>query len=225
MWVLEARKDAEKVWFPVVWEEKKDPSDVVDYDIRDEITIDTSSVFNANNDTTTGMATAIPWVNTNKLKLSTSIYIDKLEIPSVNQKLYWEWAPVNRPSETTTSIRNMTVQDSYGNNEITYYADSRWILYSWMKIPVAWYYQLYARYSWTSSSYWWIYKRATPKWWWANDTIWHTYTTWYSSWYKYETITRYFDKWELFYLTVIMDRTSSTPIEVKPTLLIEAKKL
>jgi hypothetical protein len=33
---------------------------VVDYDIHDEITKDTSSVINANNDTTTGMATVIP---------------------------------------------------------------------------------------------------------------------------------------------------------------------
>lgn len=73
MWVLEARKDAEKVWFPVVWEEKKDPSNVVDYDIHEEITKDTSNVINANNQTTTGMATVIPWINAPKLIASTSI--------------------------------------------------------------------------------------------------------------------------------------------------------
>ena len=73
MWVLEARKDAETVWYPVVWEEKKDASNVIDYDIHDEVTINTSSVFNANNDTTTGMANVIPWVNAPKLIASTSI--------------------------------------------------------------------------------------------------------------------------------------------------------
>ena len=67
MWVLEARKDAEVVWYSIVWEEKKDASNVIDYDIHDELTLDNSSVFNANNDTTTGMANVIPWVNSPKL--------------------------------------------------------------------------------------------------------------------------------------------------------------
>ena len=78
MWVLEARKDAEKVWYPIIWEERKEPSNVVDYDIHDEITKDTSSVINANNDTTTGMANVIPWINAPKLIASTSI-------------IGWEW--------------------------------------------------------------------------------------------------------------------------------------
>ena len=78
MWVLESRKDAEKVWFPVVWEEEKDASNVIDYDIHDEITKDTSSVINANNDTTTGMANVIPWINAPKLIATTSI-------------IWWTW--------------------------------------------------------------------------------------------------------------------------------------
>lgn len=82
MWVLDARKDAEKVWFPIVWETQKDPSNVVDYDIHWEITIDTSSVFNQNNDTTTWMATVIPWINAPKLIASTSIYGIKWADPS-----------------------------------------------------------------------------------------------------------------------------------------------
>lgn len=80
MWVLDARKDAEKVWFPVVWEEKKDTSNIIDYDIHDEITKDTSAAINANNDTTTGMANVIPWVNAPKLIAKTSIIWD----------LWWE---------------------------------------------------------------------------------------------------------------------------------------
>lgn len=74
MWVLEARSDAEKIWFPVVWEATKDNSDVVDYNIREEQTIEQSSVFDANNNTTTWMANVIPWVNAPKLIESTSIY-------------------------------------------------------------------------------------------------------------------------------------------------------
>ena len=74
MWVLEARENAEQVWYPVVWEEVKDPSYIIDYNIRDEQTIDQSSVFNANNDTTTGMANVIPWINAPKLLADTSIY-------------------------------------------------------------------------------------------------------------------------------------------------------
>lgn len=73
MWVLEARKDAEKIWFPVVWEERKDASDVVDYSINEEITKDASWIINANNQTTTGVATVIPWINAPKLIAETSI--------------------------------------------------------------------------------------------------------------------------------------------------------
>lgn len=72
--VLEAWEWAEKVWFPVIWEEIKDASNVIDYAINKEITIDTSAIQNANNQTTTGMATVIPWINAPKLIESSSIY-------------------------------------------------------------------------------------------------------------------------------------------------------
>ena len=74
--VLEAREKAEKIWYPVVWQPVKDADNVIDYDIRKEQTIDKSSVFTANNDTTTGMANVIPWVNAPKLIANTSIYWD-----------------------------------------------------------------------------------------------------------------------------------------------------
>lgn len=93
MWVLDARRDAEKVWFPVVWEIKKDPSDVVDYDIHEEITIDTSSVFNRNNDTTTWMANVIPWINAPKLIADTSIYGIKADPSTV----IIEWVSSDHP--------------------------------------------------------------------------------------------------------------------------------
>ena len=94
MWVLEARKDAEKIWYPVVWETEKDASNVIDYDIREEQTLWQSSVFNANNDTTTGMATVIPWVNAPKLIASTSIYGIKWADPST---VIVEWQSTSHP--------------------------------------------------------------------------------------------------------------------------------
>lgn len=80
--VLEEREGAEVVNYPVIWEEVEDPSNVIDYNIREEQTIDTNSVINANNQTTTGMATVIPWVNAPKLIADTSIYWIKGADPS-----------------------------------------------------------------------------------------------------------------------------------------------
>jgi hypothetical protein len=225
MWVLEARKDAEKVWFPIVWEDIKETSNVIDYDIHDEITIDNSSVLNANNDTTTGIANVIPWVNAPKLKLSTSVYIDKLEIPTVNQKLYWEWWYISRPDDPSTFIRNIPTQASYWTDELQYYSSPNGILYSWMQIPIGWYYEMNVRYKASSSTYGFTYQWRTPKWWWSSDIVWHTYTTASNTDYKYETITREFSKWEVFCLFVTMDRYSSTPTGDIPDILIEIKKL
>ena len=73
MWVLDAWIWADKVWYPIVWEKIQDADNVVDYAIRPEQTKDTSAEINANNQTTTGMATVIPWVNAPKLLESTSI--------------------------------------------------------------------------------------------------------------------------------------------------------
>lgn len=71
--VLEARYKAEEVWYSLVWEEQKEASNVVDYNINEEITKDAAAVENANNQTTTGMATVVPWINAPKLIASTSI--------------------------------------------------------------------------------------------------------------------------------------------------------
>lgn len=76
---LEARYKAEKVWYPVIWETTKESSDVIDYNINKEITKDASATENANNQTTTGMADVIPWINAPKLKAETSIT--------------WSWKP------------------------------------------------------------------------------------------------------------------------------------
>lgn len=64
---------AEEIWYPVVWEEIKNASNVIDYNINQEQTKDASSITNANNQTTTWLATVIPWINAPKLIADTSI--------------------------------------------------------------------------------------------------------------------------------------------------------
>lgn len=64
---------AEEVGYSVVWEEEKNASNVIDYNIRKEQTKDTFAVENMNNQTTTGMATQIPWINEPKLIWKTSV--------------------------------------------------------------------------------------------------------------------------------------------------------
>lgn len=75
--LLQARYKAEEVWYSVVGEKEKELPNVIDYNIKPEITKDASSVVNANNDTTTGMADVIPWINAPKLLESTSVICDK----------------------------------------------------------------------------------------------------------------------------------------------------
>lgn len=99
MWVLEAWKDVEKVWYPVVWEEVKDASNVIDYNIRPEQTKDISAEINANNQTTTGMANVIPWINAPKLIATTSIIWDLW---------WWGW--------WWTVAASVQVPISYSNN-------------------------------------------------------------------------------------------------------------
>ena len=113
--MLEARAAAEKIWFPVVWEKTKNASNVIDYDIHDEITKDTSSVINANNDTTTGMANVIPWINAPKLIASTSIIWDVW---------WWGW--------WTTVWASMLVPIKYFNHWENYH------LTSWIVITNEW---------------------------------------------------------------------------------------
>ena len=145
MWVLEARKDAEKVWFPVVWEEKKDPSNVVDYDIHDEITKDTSNVVNANNDTTTGMATVIPWINAPKLIAETSI----AWLPDVEQEWSYYGNYVASGTTPTASIDTWTRTDwlTYTMTEQSNSLPYSWAIDDkWVVFPRAWWYSVAIRY-------------------------------------------------------------------------------
>lgn len=76
---------AEEIWYSIVWEKEKTQNNVIDYNIREEITKDTSAIENANNQTTTGMATQIPWVNEPKLIAKTSI---------IWWAWWWGWAEI-----------------------------------------------------------------------------------------------------------------------------------
>lgn len=118
--VLEARENAEEVWYSLIWEEAKEASNVVNYNINPEITKDASSVVNANNDTTTGMANVIPWVNAPKLIASTSVIwgsnLNIVEIsdyssidewqPVVDRVLAWEFVVVHTKYTPRSTVTN-----------------------------------------------------------------------------------------------------------------------
>ena len=102
--VLEARKNSETVWYNILWEEAKSASNVIDYNLNKEITKDTSAVSNANNDTTTGMANVIPWINSPKLVYSTSIVWYPV-YPKTVLQLKWSWFP----ADTFSYFNNNTI--------------------------------------------------------------------------------------------------------------------
>ena len=153
MWVLDARKNAEKISYPVVWEETKDTSNVIDYNINQEITIDKSEVPNWNNDTTTGMANVIPWINAPMLISDTSIYkpiiIDKWPDVTV------EWWPLSSSSskfQFTNLTYTVTWDIDYGNNTWYIRIPTSWIY----RIHVKWWDQRYNVYSDWSTAYYFI---------------------------------------------------------------------
>ena len=167
-------ENAEKVGYPVVWEDIKEADNVIDYNIREEITIDASSVLNWNNNTTTWMATVIPWVNAPKLIASTSIYWDLWgwwEEHVFSAKAYWQWHVV-RPSSPQWFIKTFTLSEERGTDVFENTAN-------WLKFPVSWWYQFdvtlprqWANYktetyitlnSWGNLySYAWVYQNLTP---------------------------------------------------------------
>ena len=144
MWVLEAWKDAEKVWYPVVWEEVKDASNVIDYNIRPEQTKDMSAEINANNQTTTGMATVIPWVNAPKLIAKTSI----VWIPEQEGSFYGtaEWRiTISWIYASPSSYSDYYVSDSAAilSQDWAYKFTTDW---KWIVFPLSWWYQIKIRY-------------------------------------------------------------------------------
>ena len=197
MWVLEARKDAEKVWFPVVWEEEKEPSNVVDYDIHEEQTKDTAAIINANNQTTTGMATVIPWVNAPKLIAKTSIVWDLWAG-------WWVWwvniswgARLSHPDGTSATIRNWSKSWERWDLDFTIVPDQ------WFKVPETWWYELVINYpTWRSNNYI-VTDIRYIRWWWASqDLIYHTWQA--STTQETETKKLELTKWDIIYAVLTM---------------------
>jgi len=147
MWVLEARTDAEKVWYPIVWEEVKEDSNVIDYDIRPEQTMEQSSVFDWNNDTTTGMANVIPWVNAPKLIESTSIY-NNVPNKTAYVKFSGGWSTLDW-GDHSWQLRPLTISDQWWA-----YTYVLWNYFNWyvettdscIVIPDSWVYEVSCTY-------------------------------------------------------------------------------
>lgn len=140
MWVLDARYKAEKVWYAIIWEEAKENSNVIDYNIQEEITKDKSAVFNANNDTTTGMATVIPWVNAPKLIAQTSIVWIDFNAGlrgSIKYRLRWEQL---RLEDGDNAYEELWIYVSESNARWPYKFE--YITWKWIVIPAQWAYEL-----------------------------------------------------------------------------------
>jgi len=224
MWVLEARANAEKVWYPIVWEEVKDASNVIDYNINEEITIDNSSVFNANNDTTTGMANVIPWVNAPKLLQSTSIIGDA-------QPLSW-WVTItgtvdlDYPDDNTDTIRtDWTLSNQYWN--IPYKIKTDWSssLWNWFMFPVQWWYQLYLTYPTGSSSFAIDIEIWLAKWWYGNDVLIHQFTWHKNNTQYYETVRYEFNAWDAIFAYATLRYSWWAVFSVSSNLTIDVSKV
>lgn len=133
MWLLDAWYKAEKVWYNYVWEETKDASNVIDYNIRSEQSKDISAEINANNQTTTGMANVIPWINAPKLIEDTSIYkkIKTLSVTADAWNIHINISPWESPK--TVDITQFTLSNEDWTVKFTQTVD-------WLKVPATWTY-------------------------------------------------------------------------------------
>lgn len=218
MWVLEARFKSEKVLYAVVWEKAKDAENVIDYNIHEEITIDNSSVFNANNDTTTGMANVIPWVNAPKLIASTSIYW-----ADAGSYSWWIWAEFE--PESAMAIAAWWYEE-LEVTRITSTRNERWnfkfkyVEWRWLIIPINWAYTLectYAR-SGGGSGLEAVYDTML-----GNDVV-HSsanITSW--SW-TVETFKINATKWKPLYFNIKVDNTSASTRNIVPFIWLTITK-
>lgn len=156
MWVLEARYKAEKVWYSFIWEKAKEDPNVIDYNINEEITKDTSAVFNANNDTTTGMATVIPWVNAPKLIAKTSTYW-------IDFNAWFQWGVQFRFYQHDTwfvivpAWESMTfwIDRMTNKRNQTWPYDFQYMQWRWIVIPSNWDYTVSLIYT-RTWDWWWV---------------------------------------------------------------------
>lgn len=206
MWVLEPRENAEKVGYPVVWEEQKDASNVIDYQINEEITTGWSAVLNSNNDTTTWMATVIPWVNAPMLIETTSIYQNKEDIvwwATVSWALSW-----TRPYENTWTLRNWSIWSTYGNIK---FENKTWHwLWNWLVIPSSWWYELYITYPLWSSIASVDMDLLITKWWHWNDVVVDSYHWPYSNVENTKRFRYHFEQWDTLYVSIKINYIGSS---------------
>ena len=194
-------ENAEIVGYPVVWEEVKLAENEVPYNIREEQTIDTSSVFTANNDTTTWMATVIPWVNAPKLIASTSIYWELWGW--WGESTVW-WANLAAtislwyPNNTNKDFKTFTLSDAWGDEVFSNSADG-------LVCPWGWWYQLDLTFP-----FWWgsfcvdTYVK-TGSW----ETLYTDYWT-YNSTVHTATVRFKLDAWDTIYLNCQLHYTGGS---------------
>jgi len=222
--MLEAWEKADKIWYQYIWEEIREPSNIVEYNINKEITKDASNVINANNDTTTWMATLIYWVNAPKLLEKTSVY--RNEAPLQWQSTLAFAQTLVRPDDYTWSIRTATITKNYGNITFenvsieAYY--NNWVQtsrYNWVEVPVSWWYQLditWARWTWSSwlTSTW--IKKAT--WISGGETIKEHLNQ--NAWIVTESMKYYFNTWDKIYVYNEFTSTLSTSTHNMTTTIV-----
>lgn len=156
MWVLDARYKAEKVWYSFIWEKAKEDPNVIDYNINEEITKDTSAVFNANNDTTTGMANVIPWVNAPKLISKTSIY-------GIDYNAWFEWSVQFRfyqhdiwyVTVPAGESRTYIIDRMTDKRNQTWPYNFEYMQWRWIVIPSTWTYSVTVLYT-RVWDWWWV---------------------------------------------------------------------
>ena len=221
MWVLDARKNAEKVTYPVIWEEKKDVSNVIDYNINEEITTNKSATFNANNDTTTGIATVIPWVNAPKLIQTTSIYQNSewntLQATAYNSLTLY------RPNDNRWYIRTWNFSNVYWTLKISNNAGGT--VWSGLVIPMSWWYKIDMVCPSGSSVHAIDVSLRITRWWGWNDITLIDHTWAYNSWTPTETITYNFNAWDALYAYLVMTYTGGGIMTATPTVTLNITKL
>ena len=212
--MLEARENAEIIWFPVVWEEVEDASNVIDYNIREEQTKDTFAQINANNQTTTGMATVIPWINAPKLIASTSV----TWIPDEEPEWSFYWTYVAAGSTPTVSIDtwettdplNYTMTESSNTLPFSWTINNKWVVF-----PRAWWYSVVIRYMSMGQE---EYRRTDTLY--LNSTVVDTTSSIYNS--TDHTITFNAKKWDVLWCTTeiysSIPRTSTKSANIRFTI-------
>ena len=222
--MLEAWEKAEKIWYQYIWEEIREPSNIVEYNINKEITKDASNVINANNDTTTWMATLIYGVNAPKLLEKTSVYR--------NTVIQWSSTltfnnVLQRPDDSSWRIRSATIVKNYGNIDFTNkevetyntnWAQVYW--YNWVVIPITWGYEItincpYIYTGATNSTETRLYKWNGS----ASGTLIFSKVVTSVYWYT-ETFNYSFEAWDTIYVWNEFISNVSSPIEVTATTTI-----